>query len=66
METYVIGWFSSTKVVVVHGGQIVVNEGHGVDHFQGDGRGHGDLLGSAKHFAGGQAEDGSDALASGH
>ena len=61
-----IGWLSSTKIVIVHGRQVVVDEGHGVDHFEGDGRGHGDFGGTAKHFAGGQTEDGSNALASGH
>ena len=33
-EHLVIGGFSAPQVVVVHGGQVIVNKGVGVDEFQ--------------------------------
>mmetsp|Transcript_25528 Transcript_25528/g.43583 ORF Transcript_25528/g.43583 Transcript_25528/m.43583 type:complete len:295 (-) Transcript_25528:97-981(-) len=61
-----VGRLASSQVVVVHGGEIVVNQTHGVDHLECDCRGHGHFLGTADHFAGGYAEDRADALSAGH
>lgn len=51
-----------TKVIVVHGGKVVVNERHGVDHLRAEGRGHGGLHGSPEHLARRDRQDGPDAL----
>mmetsp|Transcript_34370 Transcript_34370/g.97637 ORF Transcript_34370/g.97637 Transcript_34370/m.97637 type:complete len:234 (+) Transcript_34370:1343-2044(+) len=58
--------FSTSQVVVIHAGQVVMNQTHGVDHFQGHRRRHGNRLVSAKHFAGRQAKDGADSLSTCH
>jgi hypothetical protein len=59
-------WFPPTQIIIVHGRQIVVNETHGMNHFQRNSGRHGRLIGSGKHLAGGQTEDGSNALATRH
>jgi hypothetical protein len=77
-----IGWFPSSQIIIVHTGQVVVNQGHGVNHFEGHGGGHAFfeqflllvalrcslivLLLVEKHAAGRQAQNGSNALATGH
>mmetsp|Transcript_102712 Transcript_102712/g.296916 ORF Transcript_102712/g.296916 Transcript_102712/m.296916 type:complete len:228 (-) Transcript_102712:42-725(-) len=62
----VIGGLSTTQIIVVHSRQVIMNQGHGVDHFQSDRSRHGDLFASSKHFAGRQTQDRSDTLATGH
>ena len=68
--TYMIGWFSSPQIIIIHGGQIVMNEGHGMDHFNRHGRRHGDRGGffgiTSKHFGGGETQNRSNAFPSGH
>jgi len=56
---------ASTQVIIVHGWKIVVNQRHGVDHFESDGGRHGVGDASAQHFARRDAKDGSNALATG-
>ena len=31
-----IRWFAATQIIIVHGWQIIVNETHGMNHFQCD------------------------------
>ena len=70
VEGLVAGGMPTAQIVVVHGGQIVVNERVGVNHFKSCGKGQqgfGDVFGpvfgaGAGH---GQAEHGPQSLASG-
>ena len=61
-----VGRLAPPQIVVVHAGQVIMNQTHGVDHLQRNGGGHGLLLSPAKHFRGGQTQDGADALPPGH
>ena len=63
-----IGWFSPSEIIIVHTGQIVVDETHGVDHFDRDGSRHGlhEILVGFEHLTSGETEHGSDALSSRH
>ena len=60
----VIGGSAAAQVVVVHGGEIVMDQRHGVDHLQGNAGGHGQFAVGAGQLAGRQAEDRPQALAS--
>jgi hypothetical protein len=53
------------QVVVVHGRQIIMDQGIGVDHLQSAGHGQGFAGVAAYGFGPGQAEDGPEALAPG-
>lgn len=64
-EDLVVGRFTAAEVVVVHAGEVIVDEGHGVDHLDGAGSGHRGGGGSSDELAGGDAEDGAYALATG-
>jgi len=64
-EHLVVGRLAAAEVVVVHAGEVVVDERHGVDHFDGAGSGHRGGGGAANEFAGGDAEHGAHALAAG-
>mmetsp|Transcript_15015 Transcript_15015/g.32258 ORF Transcript_15015/g.32258 Transcript_15015/m.32258 type:complete len:419 (-) Transcript_15015:61-1317(-) len=59
----VVGGLAPAEVVVVHAGQVVVHQRHGVDHLQRarGGHGHGGVL--CEHFARGDAQGRADALA---
>ena len=61
-----IGGLSTSQIIIVHGGQVVVNQRHGVDHLQGDCSRHGNFFGTTKHFTGRQTQDGSDTFSSRH
>jgi hypothetical protein len=65
-HTYVTRWFTSSQIVIIHTGQIVMNQTHGVNHFQSHGGWHGDCRIVRKHFRGGQTQNGSNALATRH
>ena len=67
-EDFVAGGLAPAKVVVIEGGQVVVDEGVGVEHFDGCaqvGCAFGDFAGSCDHTGGFHAEDGAEALAAG-
>jgi len=49
-----VGGFATSEVVVVHRGQVVMDEAHGVNHLQRARRGHRCLHGSAHQLAAGQ------------
>ena len=57
---------SPSQVVVVHGGQIVMDEGIGVNHFHRAGPWHRLLPCAARRVAGGQQQHGAQAFAAGH
>lgn len=65
-----VGRLAPSQIIIVHGWQIVVNQGHGMDHFQGNRSRQSHFLcglfGGSKHFGCGQTQDRSDALATGH
>lgn len=65
-----IRWLASTQIIIVHGRQIIVNQGHGMNHFQRDGRRHALIqdfgLVGGEHFVGRNAENRTNALAAGH
>ena len=65
-----ICWLSSSQIIIVHTGQVVMDQGHGMNHFQGNGGREGHLFGlffgRRKHFGSRQTQDRSNALASGH
>ena len=61
-----VGGLASSQIIIVHAGQIVVDQTHGMDHLQSNRGRHGLLLGTAKHFRGGQTQHGTDALSTGH
>ena len=60
--TYMIGWFSSPQIIIVHRWQIIMNETHGMNHLERHRRGHGSLLRPPKHFASRNAQHGTYAL----
>ena len=62
---HMVGGAAPAELVVVHGGQIVVNEGIGVDHLHAAGEGQGILHPAAAHAAGLQGQHRPDPLASG-
>ena len=64
-EGHVAGGFAAPQVVIVHGGQVIVDEGLGVDVFQGRGAGEGDLRRASERFGGQHAEHRTHALAPG-
>ena len=61
-----VGRLAPPQIVVVHAGQIVMDETHGVDHLKCHGGGHALLLGAAEHFRGGQTQHRADPLPAGH
>ncbi len=67
-EDYVAGGLAAAEVVVVEGGEVVVDEGVGVEHFEGCseiGYAFGVSVGAGDHPGGFHAEDGAEAFASG-
>jgi len=63
---FVVGGATAPEVVVVHGGEVIMDEGEAVDHFEGGGGGHGDAEGAVLAAGGLVAEEdegGSDAFA---
>lgn len=62
---FVGGGSPTAEVIVIHVGEVVVHEGHGVDHLRRAGGGHGGALISADELAGGDAKEGPDSLAAG-
>ena len=67
-EDYVAGGLAAAEVVVVEGGEVVVDEGVGVDHLDGCaevGCAFGDVAGAGDHAGGFHAEDGAEAFAAG-
>ncbi|SBO42933.1 protein of unknown function [Cyanobium sp. NIES-981] len=61
----VIGGAAAAQVVVIHGGQIVMDQRHGVDHLQGHRRWHGPLAVTTGQLTGRQAENRPQPLAPG-
>ena len=61
----VIGEAAAPEIVVVHGGQIVVDERIGVNHLECAGCGQNRLVGSPADIGCGKAEDGAQAFATG-
>ena len=59
----VIGGPAAAQIVVVHGGQIVMDQRHGVNHLQRHRRGHRQFAVAAGQLTGRQAEDRPQALA---
>ena len=62
-KDFVGGGAATTKVVVVHGGEVVVDEGVGVEELGGAGGEEGVGLGASAGFGGGEGEDGPKAFA---
>ncbi len=60
----VVCWATPTEIIVVHAGEIVVNQGVGVNAFDGASGGNSDGLVSSNSPSGGEAEDGTQAFAS--
>lgn len=54
---------ASSKVIIVHRGQVIVNETHGVDNLHGASSGHGGLDVTTHQLAGCEGERGAHALA---
>lgn len=54
---HVVSGLAAAQLVVVHGGQVVMDQAHRVDHLEGHRHGHGRGLVAAKHLAGSQAQD---------
>ena len=63
-ENAVIGGPTAPKIIVVHAGEIVVNEGVGVNAFDGASGGNSDGLVSSHSPSGGEAENGAKPFAS--
>ena len=61
----VVGGPATAQVVVVHGGQVVMDERHGVDHLHRHRRGHGQIGVAAGQLTGRQGQDRSQPLATG-
>ncbi len=57
-ENLVTGRTSPAQVIIVHGGQVVVNQGVGVQQLNGRAWHQGDLGRATRGFGGGHAEDG--------
>jgi hypothetical protein len=64
-EDLVVGEASASIIVVIHGRQVVVDEGVGVDAFHGASQGHGVGRGPPAGLGGGQAEDGAETFSAG-
>ena len=64
-ENFMIGWFTPSEIVVVHTWEVVVDEGVGVDTFDGAGQRHGVGGFAVDGVAGGKGEDGSDTFTAG-
>jgi hypothetical protein len=67
-EDDVAGGLAAAEVVVVEGGEVVVDEGVGVDHLEGCAESIGsgwEVAGACDHASGFHAEDGAEALATG-
>jgi hypothetical protein len=60
----VIGGAAAAKIIIVHAGEIVVNQGVGVDAFHSASGGNCERLVSPNSPSGGEAEDGTQAFAS--
>ncbi len=60
------GRLSPPEIIVVHGGQIVMDQRVGMNHFQGTGGGKGLFRGTADSLGTGQAKDGPESFSSGH
>ena len=63
-EDAVIGGAAATKIIIIHAGEIVVNQGVGVNAFDGASGGNCEGLVSSNSPSGGEAEDGTQAFAS--
>mmetsp|Transcript_38678 Transcript_38678/g.121161 ORF Transcript_38678/g.121161 Transcript_38678/m.121161 type:complete len:397 (+) Transcript_38678:293-1483(+) len=63
---HVVRRLAAAQVVVVHGGQVVVDEAHRVDHLHAHASRQGLLDRGTEEFGGGDHEHGADALAAGH
>ena len=63
-EDAVIGGPAAAKIIIVHAGEIVVNQGVGVNAFDGASGGNCEGLVSSNSPSGGEAEDGTQAFAS--
>jgi hypothetical protein len=61
----VVGGVAPPEIVVVHGRQVIVDEGIGMDHLHGTGRGKRPRHFPPHRLAGGQHENGTDPLAAG-
>jgi len=59
----VIGGAPTAKIIIVHAGEIVVNQGVGVDAFNGASRGNCEGFFPSNSPSGGEAEDGTQAFA---
>ena len=59
-----IGGSTATKIIIVHAGEIVVDQGVGVDAFDGASGGEREGLFSSNSPSGSEAEDGTQAFAS--
>ena len=64
-EDLVVGRLATAEIVVVHRGQIIVDERVGVDALHGAGERHGVGFAAATGFGGGEAERGAHAFAAG-
>ena len=63
IEGLVAGGAATAQIVIIHRGQIVVDEGVRVDHFQRGGEGHYRFGAQAEQGGGGQAQHRTEALA---
>ena len=59
-------WFSTTQIIIIHRRQIIMNQTHGVNHFDRDGGRHGTICLVTKHVASGQTQNGTNTLATRH
>jgi hypothetical protein len=57
------GGSSAAKIVVIHTGEVIVDEGVGVQNFEGEAGEEGGIGFAASGFAGSHAEDGAEAFA---
>lgn len=65
--TYMTGWFPSTQTIIVHGGQVIVYQTHGMDHLHGHGGRHGSqFVIGAEHVGGGQTKNGTNTFSTRH
>eukprot|EP00964_Phaeocystis_antarctica_P079338 scaffold49426_cov73-Phaeocystis_antarctica.AAC.5 len=63
---YMVSGLAAAEVVVVHGGQVVVDERHGVDHLEAHSGWARHLHGAAEHLGSSEAQHRPHTLASGH
>jgi hypothetical protein len=59
-----VGGFSAAEFIVVHGREIIVDEGISMDHLQGGGDRHHSVLGGPDRLTSGKREDGPKTLPS--